>query len=921
MANMIKSHKSTASFGLIAIALEIANDLVAFDGHLVCLFANETNPPCIWHYEDGPKYSGAGVRSGMQSLRTLDGQISKETRYRRGVLKRNSRSYCVPIQSMTMRYGLIGFERSSKVPFSEEDIQLLQTVFTLCAASFEASSTKALLNSLHLQLLHRRTEISSMDQADDVLRAYLMKAQSVCHPQESAQDAKIRVSAKLINTNRMALYLRAIHSSETSEIPNLDSSFRYDVDNPKSIAARVFTSRLSYLCNNYPRKCPKPFRVFLDTESHISSPIIENGSVIGILSIETTLPNNYSHEHVLAMTLIAAHCAKPLRHAHDRECMLARLKDIQNIQDATIRLHESASTDCVFHTLRDCLVKLRYRRGLICRVDHASGSVTGHIAWGPKFAELSNKTHRDFDRDKMDVQVQAVLKRCSQRIDDPQKNRAAHRDALTTAKLVPFAVIPLMSSSGIPLWTLHVERDDTSPLANDELRDIEELARLAVTEIERIQHLAEKENQIRLDALSVSWASELASKVVITEEAFRRLANFIVDQKIAKRCLVFERGDRAWRGVTMSTASKLRAVDAFEGLRIPMPKTNSTLELLMSRKKPIVVRWQKRAPFFFCLTPSGEPSEFPTAIQTPFTKSKELGLELITEWVEVPLFRGASLIAMALLERYEDDRTAHVSGATCFSTSDLRLIDEIARTTSMGLDRLQAEESFAHEAMLAACMALYGHEVKSRFYAIRDEATAMKLDRLPSKTMNSVLRLKRTVNAELDQVQSIMAFFKDDVMAPNLGESYVTVDSEIRKAKHLLRSDYVTVSKTKCTYRVPARNRPLCLVLIQLISNAIRFTFESDPPLIDVSIHVDRRSHSCIIRVSDNGSGFSGDIDCFRTGIGIPISDCGHGLGLRSAFLISRAHGWSLQLSSRGGTPKEQTCWELILPKEYNGSR
>ena len=200
----------------------------------------------------------------------------------------------------------------------------------------------------------------------------------------------------------------------------------------------------------------------------------------------------------------------------------------------------------------------------------------------------------------------------------------------------------------------------------------------------------------------------------------------------------------------------------------------------------------------------------------------------------------------------------------------------------------------------------------------------MLLAKLPSGPLSSRGRaLKDDLEERLLHLSETTRFFHEHVLPEQpVGPSTTTVLSELKLAKSLLRvdEDLIRIVSTDTRVRIPAIRNPLCLVVLQLLSNSIREvdTGDAKEQFIIVSVKKIQKPAGVIIDVKDSGKGMSLDDLEHTKGNDAPRYQHGLGLGLRYAKMICRAYGWSLNLISANPNRRRQqeapTFWRINIP-------
>lgn len=901
-------------FKVMEIALEVANDVVAFDDHCVLLELDRRRgePRATWHYEAGISYAGAEYEREVQRFpKLLKAFRSNRDAQRVGLLKRRKRLYVVKMVYDRHIKGILVVGRDSPDEFSATDVRLLKSVGSLAAAAMCESQAFHLLGRLHIHFLDRRTSMLQTRDVRSLGEQYLEKTEYIFHPEvlEFAISGplpaiKVRSSMKLVSENGMVLYIVASRSTTARKKAAEDWSARrlatrYDADGKSTITARVFASQLPYLTNEYQSLKVPVKRLFSDVESHMSAPIIAGiDQPLGVLSLETTLKADYSPVHLDALTLLAGHAARPLGRARDRELSAGRLDDLDVTRAMMSSLQECSSWSKAESVLSQGLQRLRYRRGLICEVLYDKRLVVGSHYWGPNMRDLCRKTRRHFIRNKNDCQIKALTKKEPQVISNPKQDPAAHREAVRIAALGPFAIIPVLNRRGNVVWTLHVEREDTAPLGIPEIADLQQICRAAMAVRERLEDSA---RQQKTADIAIRWAQRLQKRLSQQSVVLENLAEFAV-KHVCKRCRVYKFSGNYAIGVCRA-GMKLTHVKKFSKFRFS--SNFSSVESFFCRNPgPTIVRSRIR---------QVEPKlgrKFRVDRFGSKFHDKATEKENVRELVQVPLFIHGKLTNVMMFDKYGEYQSLE-QGA--FAEPEVQLLGTLARLTSLALERTYLEQQAFQQASVGASMGVFRHEIAGCINRLSTTATLYRDRRIPHTSV--IHELLATIDRETDRMQGLRDFFTHEVLKQKVkGSQYTTVAHEVKSAIELLgltHSDLVYISTKNTGVKVPRPQRPLCLILLELLANARKATKSKERPWIKIFLKKGRGCQPHILNVSDNGVGI-GEAAArrFQSERFAEWGPREHGLGLWCAQLLAEGQGWNLRLARR----KNPTCFQVRIP-------
>lgn len=898
----------------MSLGMEVANDVVAFDGHLVLLLENQklVHPKMAWHYDLGPLYAGSEY---ARHVRVIEEAIQRSAKDKSGL----TQGYTTRTKARLLtelRYGsaLKGYFLVTRfgrhAHFSPTDVRLLRSTMTLAMAAMYDPRASALLQRLHLHFLDRRTAIYQAADPNSVLEEYLNKTGCVIHPEiygasgQSPPDIRVRLNAKLVNVPRTALYVAAYDSTDPTEWTDQKQKLRYNIKVDSGVAARVFSSERPFLRTDLRRIRRQTVKLFRDTASKMCVPIVAgNEACHGTLSVEATQKDAYDRIHLHAFALLAAHAARPLGRALDRELAERRCRDVPVLGEIMRAFPQCATWDEVQSVLMAGMPKLGYHRGLICKVQHRKRVVVGDTYWAgdeeaqTRMANLCKRTRRHFTRNKRDCQVKAVLTRHPQVIYDPRHDPATHRDALRIASLSPFAIIPMLDQQGQVVRTLHVEREDIAPIGEPEIANLQQICQAAMAAGER---LAEGVADQAVADAAMKWAQFLQQRFVRETDILRALADFAV-RMACSRCRVYRIAGDHQVGVCYA-GPRLRRIKDFSRFKL-RPGSNRLLSRLRREQKLLV-----------CIAKSGKGpryrGEFSVEYVWPVCQERRLEKNGVPEWVEVPLFMEQRVVGKVVFDK-KDHRLSLADRR--FGLEDLRLLSALGRFTSLALERTALERALLHHAGIGACMGVFRHEIRNRIVELESEATAPSLTEHYPPSRMAVRSLIQTVQSVKSGIDRLGDFFKRRFHEVELGgEKTVTISSEVSTALKLLRLPPHLISEipqAPIRVRVPGNQRPLCLILLQLLQNARRAVKEGGH--IAITFVKGRAGKPHVLAIKDTGKGVSRGLARDVNATDFVPSRSSTGVGLQCAKLLAAGQGWTLRLKRRA----KPTRFEILIPQ------
>lgn len=903
-------------FEVIELALEVANDVVAFDSHLVLLEHDpkQGQPRATWHYDIGPSFKGAEHDREIRGLLKLM-SIFKSNRdvQKVGLFKQRKCIYIVKMVYKRDTKGILSVARDSPGKFSATDVRLLKSVGVLAATAMYESQAFNLLRGLHLHFLDHRTSTYQAQDVKSVAEQYIEKIEHVFHPEvlqlvvtRPLPAIKVRSSIKLVTENGMALYIAACRSTTARAKLAKDWSTkrlaaRYDADGKSTITARVFASQIPYLTNKYlslsSKKAVK--RLFHDVESHMSVPIVAGTDPpLGVLTVETTVKANYTPVHLHALALLAGHAARPLGRAQDRELSFGRLADLDVIRDMMGSLQRCKNWSEIKSVLSKDLKRLRYHRGLICEVLYGKKLVVGSHYWGLNMKELCRKTRRHFIRNRNDCQIKAVIEKIPQAVSHPKQDPAAHREAVKVAALGPFVIIPMLDSTAKVAWTLHVEREDTAPIGIPEIANLQEICRAAVAARERLHNV---DRQQEAADIALAWAQRLQEHFWRHEEVLQNLADFAI-KYMCSRCIVYQFDDNKMVGICQA-GLKLGGNKEFLGFKFS--RSVARLRSVLCREsRPIIIRQatrQKKLRYR---------KEFRVEFVQSMFYNKDFAEEDVPEKIVVPLFAHGMLMNIVAFDKKglgynPDDRT--------FTTDEIHLFGTIGRLTSLALERACFAQQMLRQASVGASMGVFRHEIAGCFRRLSDQIVLSR--NVPTESKQMIDNLLKTVTQEMNKTEVLREFFTNEVFKEKFtGVKHTPVSREIKLALKMIgltHSKLVQHPKRSIKVRVVQNQHPLCLILLQLLTNAREAIKRKKAGLIKIGFKSGRQGAPHILTVSDTGIGVSKIIARELQRSPSTIWRPPHGLGLQCAQLLAQGQGWTLRLARR----KSPTRFEISIPK------
>jgi hypothetical protein len=426
------------------------------------------------------------------------------------------------------------------------------------------------------------------------------------------------------------------------------------------------------------------------------------------------------------------------------------------------------------------------------------------------------------------------------------------------------------------------------------------LCNQAIRGLEQFETRTRQELQLRLDRLAIEWSDDLLSQLARSDALFDVLVKFLTNNGIGKRCTVLRAYRNAWELVCRNQQNG--RIDVKRGTRFRHPQ-GGTIHMMRRSAKAVLVRGPASTVTY---TLDG----YDAVRQTCLNDVGLLRLPVSGEWVEMPLRCHDALDAIVIVEK-----CLRSDGPAPWTGEELRFLTDIGHITSQALGRLVLEEQLERESLYALSMAAFRHEVDHSI--IRLKNAAEKFRDIPA-----VHTLTETAHGQMEHIEKLQTFFRTEIL--DIDDSvprYITIAEEIAKAIDLLPDNHwrLVLPKSPIRALIPGLRRPLCLILLQLLTNALTAVDAQAAPRIVVGYERLQPPYGHRLSVEDNGPGFTNKdyatlgktlgrlhVEPWRPGKRrVP-----GGLGLLYARLVACRLGWSIRLTS----PRDPTRWTIEIP-------
>lgn len=292
----------------------------------------------------------------------------------------------------------------------------------------------------------------------------------------------------------------------------------FDINDLNNLAQMVSTKQpiLSY----YPH-LEQDWHLLAESEwikSHIASPIISDGQVIGFLNCDSDVAGFFSKIHTSAMQIFASQAGLAIRNARLFDASTRLGKKLRSINDLTHQVLEATTLDQIFDVLPEKLVDLLEGTNVyISKWDQASQTVTGWAATGEsKFDYVIGKSDpgdRTLTKELLDNEQSTVI----ENLDQSQMMEKKFQGLYLEKTLF---CLPLISE-GMKFGAILVGYSNPD-LVTEDIRSLGEYAAIQIsTAISKI-HMLEQE---RIQSKQLAHANDLIESLNHVSTAIKRGVN------------------------------------------------------------------------------------------------------------------------------------------------------------------------------------------------------------------------------------------------------------------------------------------------------------------------------------------------------------------------------------------------------------
>ena len=748
----------------LRILLDVANEVIPFDGHRVYLRSLNGDGEDVWHFHRGFIDSECETDRCRALMAEVESSKSERCRCTRTQKEWTGLSdqdkyftslnfdfvVCVVRFRFDSAEGFVAIARDfSRGDFSPVECRQL----TSAARLLEAAVARP--DGPHYQLLKRlqcfldqRTLLQDSP-SEKVLEAYIQKVAVLCHPQlfdpthpefdrNHNPEHTIRIDLKRVSPNHTVMRIENTFFSTNpdewrqcpngSDIPRHETPYLLSEEN--SIATRVFKTCEPVFEDDYQASELKAIRLFSDTRRHISAPIVAGhgkNECLGVLTIETTDPDAYSDVVTAAVALLAGHAFWPLDRARKREDADSKAREVIQVGVTKGEFREQATEDGIIASLQDGLEKLRYRRGFFSRVTYLNDAydefeICGdpERSWGgPEMQMLAGQRARisSDDRDKNDCQVDAVRTGKAVPIPNPRDDVRVHSEVQRVMDLNPFAIFPLKDRHDRVVWTLHIEREDTAPIGKTDIDLVNELCVNAMKARDDSRH----------SAFELQWFELLYTKGFSSRKAlFEEFAAFVCDEpnRIVTRCRIYTLdGSNIQRALLQHGRHQ---VDGFDEMVLG-DEVSALRNEIVDMQRPLLVTLPKGRWKF------DQGDEFTAKRWDKDPHEDRFGER--SQWLELPVDVGHRVVAKVVVDFYREPRDA-------FTLGEVRHLTRLVRLLSLAADTLELERDRTNLVSVGLQHRLLWHHL---FINWRDLYIYCKDDEVTKQDMRSRLILSHAV--------------------------------------------------------------------------------------------------------------------------------------------------------------------------------
>ncbi|MBN1466240.1 GAF domain-containing protein [candidate division KSB1 bacterium] len=245
----------------------------------------------------------------------------------------------VPLIFGNQVIGVIDIESTKRDAFSEQDIELLQTLADNTASAIKISE----LVNIHLkqlEVLYRTgTTFSANQSLNDVLRAVAREALHAI----GSQNRILKVLL-IDKKNHQVVVQMAAGDQDDQELLGRRFSSK------EGICGWVIQTKKYYLCSDVQRD-PYYCQLFSTTRSELCVPIIYDNLVIGLIDIESALVNDFNTYDIQLLDLLARQAGVSISNARLNEGLAETQYQLTQAQEAAVIGETFAGLS---HDIRTC---------------------------------------------------------------------------------------------------------------------------------------------------------------------------------------------------------------------------------------------------------------------------------------------------------------------------------------------------------------------------------------------------------------------------------------------------------------------------------------------------------------------------------------------------------------------------------------
>jgi PAS domain S-box-containing protein len=282
------------------------------------------------------------------------GDVTRESAYF-GVTDGVLSELCVPIISHGQVIGVINSESKKQDAFSERDERLLTTIaHTLATAADKLRSfDEARQRATELEALYQASRSLALSLEPDIIGKNLITTMDEMLGYEFA-------SVHLLEEQSQSLVLLAIsQKARDPENSEKNKATRFSKKIPLGVGVLGWVAQHGQAARVGDVTQEKRYYALLkNIRSELCVPLVARGKVIGVLNIESTVPNAYSERDENLLSALANSAAIALENARLYKSELARREQAEILRSATASLSTALELPALYEIILNSVEKL-----------------------------------------------------------------------------------------------------------------------------------------------------------------------------------------------------------------------------------------------------------------------------------------------------------------------------------------------------------------------------------------------------------------------------------------------------------------------------------------------------------------------------------------------------------------------------------